>query len=175
VKFHVTLEVEIERPAETVFDYLAETENFPTWSDEFSKVEREGGPVGQGTQSRLWLQPPTSLGGLLLGREAQRKNQPPTEVQAHWADYDRPTKLVSKAEPILRGRAVVHTVQTFVLQPKDGRTGMQVTWDREVENVPFDRLAAVIMKPLITREIRRSQTKSLGQLKSILEGGGEDG
>ena len=133
MKFHVTLQVEIERPAEEVFDYLAETENFPTWSSEFTKVERDGGPIGQGTTSRLWLQPPTSLIGLLFGREEQRKNQPPTEVVARWAEYERPKKLVSKADPIDRGRAVVHTLQTFEFQAEDGRTRLQVRWDRQVD------------------------------------------
>ena len=46
-------EVEIDRPASEVFDYLADGEKMPRWMKEFTAVEKVGdGPIGQGTEFR---------------------------------------------------------------------------------------------------------------------------
>lgn len=171
MRFYVQLEVVIERPAADVFDFLANTENAPRWASEFARVEREdSGPIGQGTRFQIWLQPPSTLIGLLRGREEQRKKAPPAQASQWWQEYDRPRSLVAKTSPIKRGRAEVHTTQSFELEPAAaGGTHVTVTWDRDVQNVPLERLASLLMVPLITREIRRTQTEALDRLKGLVE------
>lgn len=172
MRFYVQLEVEIDRPAAEVFDYLANTENAPQWASEFATVEREdSGPIGQGTRFQIWLQPPSTLIGLLRGREEKRKKAPPARALQWWQEYERPRSLVANTSPIKRGRAEVHTAQSFELESTaEERTLVRVTWDRDVRNVPFEWLASLLMKPLITREIRRTQTEALAKLKRLIEG-----
>jgi len=176
VKFRVEIDVEIRRSAEDIFDFLANFENAVTWASEFERIERQtDGPVGQGTAYQLWLKPPSSLIGLLLGREEMTSKKPASEVKMWWGTFERPRKLVSESLPFMRGRAEVFTKQTFEHEPVgEDTTRARVAWDRDVHRVPLDKLVAPLVKWLITREIRRTQTKSLERLKNVLERGGSD-
>ena len=49
----VRVDIEIDRPAQEVFDYLADGEKMPRWMKEFTSVEKVGdGPIGPGTEFR---------------------------------------------------------------------------------------------------------------------------
>ena len=172
MKFRVELEIEIRRPAGVVFDYLADAENNPAWASEFAKVEKESdGPVGQGTVFRIWLKPPTSLKGVLRGKEELRSKHPPSESTLQWAEYEPPHSLVAQSPPLKRGAGTILTTQTFnVEEIADGETRLRVAWDREVRDVPLERIAAPLIARLIPNEIRKAQTHSLKRLKAVLEG-----
>jgi uncharacterized protein YndB with AHSA1/START domain len=173
VKFRVELETEIRRSAQEVFDYLANVENNPEWASEFAKVEKEtDGDVGQGSVFRIWLKPPTSLKGVLTGNEEARSKRPPSETTLAWAEYEPPHRLVAQSPPLKRGAGTILTTQTFnVEEIAAGETRVRVSWDREVRDVPLERIAAPLIAKLIPREIRKAQTRSLQRLKAVLEGG----
>ena len=171
MKFRVELDVEIKRPVREVFDFLADVENNPKWAAEFVEVEKiTDGPIGRGTTFRMILNPPTNARGVLRGKEEQRSKGPHIETTTRWLEYQELRRLVSDSPPIKRGPATIDTTQTFVFEaPDDETTRLTVSWDREVRDVPFQRLAQPIMTRLIPKEIRKAQELNLQRLKDLLE------
>jgi uncharacterized protein YndB with AHSA1/START domain len=173
MKFRVELDVVIDAPADQVFDYVANAENNPKWASEFSDVHKETeGPIREGTVFRMKLSPPTNVRGMMRGDEDQRSKSPPIDTTTSWLEYDRPNRLVASSPPIKRGPANIHTTQSFRFESLDGgATRLTAAWDREVTDVPFQRLASPIMTRLIPREIRKAQVQNLQKLKRLIEGG----
>jgi Polyketide cyclase / dehydrase and lipid transport len=175
MKFRVELDVEIDRPIGEVFDYVANAENNPRWASEFSDVEKETeGPIREGTVFRMLLNPPTNLRGMMRGDEEQRSKGEPIPTTTKWREYNRPDRLVAESPPIKRGPGQIYTTQSFRFDALgEGATRLTAAWDREVTDVPFQRLASPFISWLIPREIRRAQVHNLQKLKALIEGGGQ--
>ena len=77
---HVEGEIDIARPVEEVFDFVADERNEPRYNPRMLRVEKlTPGPIGVGTRFR-----------------AEMKTMPrPAEMTTEFTGYDRPTRLAS--------------------------------------------------------------------------------
>jgi carbon monoxide dehydrogenase subunit G len=136
--------IEVERPAQEVFDYLCDVERLPEWQASAIESHAEG-PLAEG--SRIVER------RRLMGRELTNE----LEVTA----YDPPRRLTLKA----LGGPVRFTVDHELVEI-DGSTRVQVV--AEAESGTFMKLA----EPLLARTAEEELRKDFARLKEILEGGG---
>jgi uncharacterized protein YndB with AHSA1/START domain len=134
--------IEIRRPPDEVFDYLATPENIPRWNDAISESRRvPTGPVRVSTRIQQHRTIP---------RAADE------ELEVAELVPGRRLVLVGDLGP-LRGTI------TYELEPTAG--GTRLTNDAELEARGALRLAA----PLATGRVRDAVATNLATLKSILE------
>jgi carbon monoxide dehydrogenase subunit G len=137
--------VEIGRPPEDVFDFLAEPANYPSWQPSLVEIR------------------PHRRGKLRLGAEA-------TEVRRFLGREMETTWTCVEHEPARRSAietddGPVPFRGTFVLEPGDG--GTRFTWIVETRGA-----AARLGGPLVARATRRELEINARRLKQILEGTG---
>ncbi len=134
--------VTIERPARTVFAYLAQFEKVPEWNYAISRTWKvSDGPVGTGSQYR------------------QRRTLPqPAEEAFEVTAFSPDTELAISGT---LGPFAAHP--TYLLVPDDGSTAL--TNDVELTPSGLLRVAA----PLAAGRIKNAVAANLRVLKQILE------
>lgn len=144
---HIETELEIERPAGEVFEYLADGENLPRWMDEFTEVEKvSDGPVGEGTTYRYTMK---------RGNVSTFK----------WSEFEPGRKVAWQGLPIDAGMGSLEPRGSFEVEPMSG--GVRVRGTLRPRPRGFLRLLA----PLMARSIRMESARDFLRLKLILEGG----
>lgn len=139
----IELELEIERPAEEVFEYLADLERLPDWQS--SAVEtRVDGPIGVGTRFTETRR--------MLGREGR------TELEVTVFEPARRLTLRSLSGPVKVN--VDHR-----LEPRGDGTILSVV--AEAEPGSLMKLA----EPVLARQARRELRSDFERLKELLESG----
>jgi uncharacterized protein YndB with AHSA1/START domain len=142
-----TSEVEIQRPREEVFGYLAHGEKLPDWVHEFEEVEQESeGEPSQGTTYRYRMR----RGG---------------ESTFEWSEFEPGRRIAWDGPPLKSGPGSMRPRGSYEVEDADGATRVRMTQDPEMAG--FMKL----MAPFIRRSIRRGGPKGLERLKEILEGG----
>jgi uncharacterized membrane protein len=142
----VVAEVEVNRPAQEVFDYLADAENMPRWMKEFTAVEKVGdGPIGHGTEFHY---------------EAKRGSG----ATFSWSDFQPPGLLAWKAQPVkaLPGGAI-ETNGRYDIHEHDGHTHVVMHMQPQLHGT------AKLLGPLMSRSIRKSSDEYVQLLKRDLE------
>ncbi|MEX1296506.1 MAG: SRPBCC family protein [Candidatus Limnocylindrales bacterium] len=136
--------IDIKRPPEEVFDYLAAPENIPEWNYAISESERSpSGPIGIGTRIR------------------QRRTLPrPAEEQLEVTELQPDRRLVLAGDV-----GPLHGTVSYELEPTSD--GTQLTNDVELDASGPLRLAA----PLFTGRVRAAVADNLATLKRTLESG----
>ena len=141
--------IEVGRPLDEVWEYLADSENLPDWSDDFESCVRAGndrGPIGEGTTYRFKLRAPAREGTF------------------QYVDWDPRRRLRWDGDPIratggsIRPRGGYH-----VEAVGDDRTRVCLVFEPEPGG------AMKLLTPLIRRSIRRGRTADAARLKQILE------
>ena len=139
----ITGQIEIARPIEVVFDYVADETNEPRYNSDMvhcRKVTR--GPIGIGTRY-----------------EAVMKNTGPTPMTVELTGYERPLRLESAAD--IPGTMNIRGAMTF--RPTAGGTLM--SWEWEVEPHGCMKL----LGPFITHMGERNEERIWRSLKTLLE------
>lgn len=136
--------IEIQRPPEEVFDYLATPENIPHWNDAITGAERSpAGPIRVGTRVR------------------QRRTIPRPAV-----DELAVTELVPGDRLVLAGDVgPFHGTISYTLAATSD--GTQLTNTAELDASGPLRLAA----PLVAGRVRAAVAQNLATLKGNLESG----
>jgi uncharacterized protein YndB with AHSA1/START domain len=142
----VTLSSVIERPAEEIFDLLADIRRNPEWCPVFEGGEKlTEGPVGPDTAFR------TSLRGM-------------GDLQIRISRYERPRRIWFTTSA--KAAEIRHN---FVLMPEGGGTHIE----QEIAVRPRGVLRMVA--PLMALMLRRSIQSNTAALKAFLESGAEAG
>ncbi len=134
--------ISIDRPAEEVFQFLADGANNPKWRSGVLEIEKIGGD-GVGAIYRQVLQGPG--GRRVPGDYRVTEFQPPNRL----------------AFLVIAGP--VRPMGTFDVQA-DGPARSRVNFALEVQPRGF----MVLMSRMITRQVRR-EVESIGELKRVLE------
>jgi hypothetical protein len=144
---HIDGELVIERPAEEVFDFVADERNEPLYNPRMIRAEKlTEGPVGAGTQFSATV---------LSGRR-------PLDMVVECTAAERPRRLASRtamASSEVRGEL------TFEPVPE----GTRMHWSWELRPKGFYRLLSPLMGPLG----RRSERQIWTGLKRYLEKSGD--
>jgi hypothetical protein len=142
---HIEGDVLIACTPETVFDFVADERNEPTYNSDMVHVEKlTPGPIGTGTRYRA----------VLAGRRR------PIEMEVETTTYERPTRLGSVTH-----MAWAEIEGSLSFEPSGGGTRMRWSWDLHPKR--FARLAA----PLAGLIGRRQERRIWGSLKRHLETG----
>jgi hypothetical protein len=139
-------EIVIERPAEEVFDFVADERNEPRYNPRMLRVEKiSPGPIGAGTRFRAET---TTMRGS-------------AEMVIEWTAYERPRRLASSTQ-----LASMEIPGALVFDPVPGGTRMRWAWDVEPSGV------FRLMRPLVAWMGRRQEQTIWSNLKRLLEAGG---
>jgi hypothetical protein len=142
----VTGEILINRPVETVFDYVADQRNELAYNPRMVRSEKiTGGPIGVGTRFRASAR---------SGRRAM-------EMLIEITQYDRPRRLGSQTT-----MSSVDINGGLTFEPVDGATRMSWLW----EVSPKGPLR--LLGPLVARLGRRQEEAIWSGLKAQLEESG---
>jgi uncharacterized protein YndB with AHSA1/START domain len=142
----VTLSSVIERPAEEIFDVLADIRRNPEWCPAFGRTEKlTPGPVGSDTVFR------TSLRGM-------------GDLQIRVTRYERPRRIwfTTRAK-------TAEIKHNFVLTSGDGGTYVE----QEIDVRP--RAVLRLVAPVMALMLRRSIQSNTAALKAYLESGAQAG
>ena len=139
----IELSIEIDRPAEVVFDRLTDLDGLPDWQASSISSQADG-PLAEGTRIRERRK--------VMGRELENE----LEVVA----YEPPTRLALQARsgPVKFG--VDHR-----LTEQDGSTVVHVT--AEAKPGTFMKLA----EPMLARQAEQELRGDFERLKALLESG----
>ena len=142
----VTFSSVIERPAEEIFDLLADIRRNPEWSPAFTGAEKlTAGPVGPDAMFR------TSMRGL-------------GELEIRITRYERPRRIWFTTRA--KAAEIRHN---FVLMPGEGGTHVE----QEIDVRPRGVLRVVA--PVMALMLRRSVQSNTAALKAYLERGANAG
>jgi uncharacterized membrane protein len=142
-KAHITGEITISRPADEVFDFVADERNEPRYNRQLVSAEKiSPGPVGLGTRYRA----ETKMTGRTVGMTIETTG------------YERPRRLASSTR---LSSMDIHGALTFEPVPD----GTRMRWSWVVEPRGLLRL----MTPLIARKGRRQEQAIWASLKRYLE------
>ena len=140
---HIEGEIIINRPVETVFDFVADERNEPRYNPQMLRAEKiSEGPIGLGTRFRAR----TTSGGR------------PVEMILEITAYDRPRRLASStrmAEMDIQG--------TLTLEPSGDGTRMHWSWAVKPRGL------FKLMTPFIGLIGRRQERRIWRSLKQYLE------
>ncbi|HZO58845.1 MAG TPA: SRPBCC family protein [Solirubrobacterales bacterium] len=141
----VVTQVEIARPAQAVFDYLADGEKMPRWMKEFTSVEKVGdGPVGAGTEFRYEDKRGTKSSYKLT------EYRPPERLAWHGADVKMPGGSMTPDG-------------FYDIHEHDGHTHV------EMHVQPHLHGMAKLMGPMMAMGMRRTSKQYVQLLKEDLE------
>lgn len=136
-------EIVIRRPAEVVFDYVADQSNEPRYNPHMVRAQKiTPGPVRAGTQFRSTVR--------RMGRTA--------DLLSSYTDYDRP-RLLATATTMKQA----DFDYTLAFDPISGSTRMR--WSGDVHLKGAFRL----LRPFITRAGIRQEQRIWQNLKQLLE------
>lgn len=136
--------LEIARPAEDVFDYLADVSRLPEWQESAERVEVEG-ELLEGARFREVRS--------FMGRRATST----LEVTEH----ERPRRF---SLHVVEGP--VHYAVEHALEDVGGRTRVTFVGRGDTGRIPR------LMRGTVRRMVERQFVKDLESLKRVLEGGG---
>jgi uncharacterized protein YndB with AHSA1/START domain len=139
-------EVEVNRPAREVFDYLADAENMPRWMKVFTAVEKvSDGPIGQDTEFRY-------------------QDKRGTDSTFSWSDFQPPGRLAwrGKAVKALPGGSI-ETNGHYDIHEHDGHTHVLMHMQPQLHGT------AKVLGPMLSRSIRKSSDEYVQLLKHDLE------
>ncbi len=137
-------EIVINRPAEDVFDFVADERNEPRYNPRMRGAEQiSEGPIGSGTRFRAELE--------TMGRTV------PMIVE--FTTYERPRRLASVTRS-----SMMETEGALTFDSVPGGTRMRWSWDVR------PRGALRLMTPLVGVIGRRQEQGIWGNLKRLLEG-----
>jgi uncharacterized protein YndB with AHSA1/START domain len=135
--------VQIERPAEEVFDYVSEPESFPQWNSAVQAVRRTS---GDGDVGSTYLMERDLPGGRAENELEILTRSRPTEFDMRTTSGPTPFTYLYR----------------FVSE--DGGTEVQLAAEVELSGV------AGALGPLATRAVKRGVDANFATLKGILEG-----
>ena len=139
----ITGQIEIARPIEEVFDFVADETNEPRYNDDMIRCDKVSpGPIGVGTRF-----------------EAEMKSTGPASMTVEVTGYERPYRLESTA--YIQGTMDIRGTVTFEATAR----GTLMSWDWEVEPHGCMKL----LGPFITRMGSRNEQRIWTSLKSLLE------
>jgi hypothetical protein len=139
----ITGEIEIGRPVDVVFDYVADQTNEPRYNPQMVRSEKiTAGPVRKGTQFRSAVAP--------MGRTA--------DMLIECTAYDRPALFASTTT--MQQAAIYYTL-TFAPTP----TGTRMRWSGQVRPKGVYKL----LGPMITWMGTRQERRIWSSLKAHLE------
>ena len=148
----VEIAVEIERRSEEVWTFVTNFERLPEWLEEFEAVVKESdGPIGRGTVFRYTLSP---------------GNRSATLEVVEWQLGRR----VAWDGPPLRSRGGGARPRGFheVTTAGEGRTRLVTHYQPELTDI------LVLMRPAVTRWLRKHRTADAQRLKQLLESGRDE-
>jgi uncharacterized protein YndB with AHSA1/START domain len=134
--------VQIERPAEEVFDYVSEPENFPRWNSAVQAVRRTS---GEGDVGSTYLMERDLPGGRAENELEILTRSRPTEFDMRTTSGPTPFTYLYR----------------FVWE--NGATEVQLAAEVELSGV------AGALGPLATRAVKRGVDANFATLKSVLE------
>lgn len=138
---HFTASIDINRPRDDVFDFIADFEHMPTWNYFVTRVDKlTPGPIDVGTRFH----------------QVRR-----TDEQDYEITHLEPGRLVEIATTPQSTPALT---MRFELRSIDGATRLTDTWDLETAH---DHL----LEALGSRRIRSAVSQNLGKLTQLLETG----
>ena len=141
-------EILINRPAEEVFDFVADERNEPLYNPHMRRAERiSDGPIGLGTRFRAEI--------VSMGRTV--------EMIIEFTGYDRPRRLASATH-----MSSMDTHGGLTFDPVPEGTRMRWTWDVEPRGI------LRLMRPLVAWMGRRQEQRIWTSLKHLLEGQATD-
>jgi uncharacterized membrane protein len=146
VAIRVEREIEIERPAADVFDFLARGENLPRWMDEFASVEK----ITDG--------PPT------LGTTYRYRMKRGAESTFVWEEFESPRRIGWHGPPAGSGFGMLEPKGTWELENTGSATRLRMTME------PRTGRLMRLLSPLLERSIRKGSARNFERLKGILEG-----
>ena len=136
-------QIEISRPVEEVFDFVADETNEPRYNDDMVHCEKvTSGPIGEGTRY-----------------EAEMTSTGPASMTVEVIGYERPHRLESTAH--IQGTMDIRGAVTF----EATAGGTLMTWEWDVEPHGCMKL----LGPFITRMGSRNEERIWTSLKSLLE------
>ena len=143
----ITGQIEIARPIEEVFDFVADEANEPGYNKDMVRCEKvTPGSIGVGTRY-----------------EAEMKSTGPAAMTVEVTGYERPYRLESSAH--IEGTMDIRGAMTFEATAR----GALMSWDWEVEPHGCMKL----LGPFITRMGSRNEQRIWTGLKSLLETHGD--
>jgi carbon monoxide dehydrogenase subunit G len=136
-------EIIIQRPAEDVFDFVADERNEPRYNPRMVVAELVSDePIALGTRFRVEL-------------KAGRRTMPMT---VEFTGFDRPRRLASATHS-----SMMDTVGAIVFEPASAGTRMRWSWDVQPSGLPR-------LMPAVVGALGRRQERSIwGNLKRLLE------
>ena len=136
-------EIIIQRPAEDVFDFVADERNEPRYNPRMVVAELiSDEPIGLGTRFRAELK---------TGRQTM-----PMTIEL--TGFDRPRRLASATHS-----SMMDTVGAIVFEPASAGTRMRWSWDVQPRGLPR-------LMPAVVGALGRRQERSIwGNLKRLLE------
>ena len=136
-------QIEIARPIEEVFDFVADETNEPRYNDDMVRCEKvTPGPIGVGTRY-----------------EAEMKSTGAAAMTVEVTGYERPHRLESTAH--IEGTMDIRGAMTF--EATAGGTLMSWEWDVEPHG------CMKLLGPFITRMGSRNEERIWTSLKALLE------
>jgi hypothetical protein len=141
-------EILINRPAEEVFDFVADERNEPRYNPHMRRAERiSEGPIGVGSRFRAEI--------VSMGR--------PVEMVIEFTGCDRPRRLASSTH-----MSSMDTHGGLTFDPVPEGTRMRWSWDVEPRGV------LRLIRPLVAWIGQRQEQRIWTNLKHLLEGQGTD-
>ena len=143
----VAIEIDIARPRQAVWEFIADPERLPEWLDEFVSAHKvSDGPPGVGTITSYTIRPGPRTGT--------------TEL----VEWDPPRRLAWDGPPIasMGGRARPRGHFDLTETGADS-TRLVCTFRPELQGV------LVLLRPYMSRWLRRQRRIDAQKLKSILE------
>jgi uncharacterized protein YndB with AHSA1/START domain len=141
-------EVEIARPPEEVFEFLADGEKLPEWMRDFKSVEKTSdGPVGKGTKYKYRLSKPDKVSTF------------------EYVDFEPGRRAAWEGPPVKTGPGGLAPRGRFELEPT--RDGTKVLAAYEPEPHGYMK----VMGPVVAYTLRKDSARDLERLKEILEEG----
>ena len=137
-------EIVIDRPAEEVFDFVADERNEPRYNPKMRRAEQiSDGPIGVGTRFEAEL--------VSMGRTIK--------MDIEFTGYERPRRLASSTH-----MSSMDTQGGLTFDPVPGGTRMRWVWNLKPRGV------LKVMGPLVARMGRRQEQTIWTGLKHLLEG-----
>ena len=141
----VKVATEIRRPANEVFNYLADGENMSLWMDQIdSVVQVSAGPIAKGTTYKY------------------RMRRGP-ESTFEWSEYEPNRKLAWTGPPIKGTVGSVAPDGSYTLEELDGSTRVTVAFRPQLGG------PKKLMQPLMRRSLRHVFSADFERLRGILE------
>ena len=139
-------EIVIDRPAEEVFDFVADERNEPRYNPKMRRAEQISvGPIGLGTRFEAEL--------VSMGRTIK--------MDVEFTGYERPRRLASSTH-----MSSMDTQGALTFDSVPQGTRMRWSWDVEPRGM------LKLLSPLVARMGRRQEQTIWTGLKDLLEGQG---